>query len=53
MTEAAKIGVIRSFYKNLMLFEFRDSFHNDLYLSREMLPFYRNLFRQLMARTNE
>ena len=53
MTEAAKVGVVRSFYKNLMLFEFQEFFHNDLYLSREMLPFYRNLFRQLMAGTRK
>ena len=44
LTEQAKVAIVRSFYKNIRIFEFRDYFHNDLYLKREMLLFYRNLF---------
>lgn len=50
LMEKAKVAIVRSFYRNIRVFEFRDYYHNDLYLSREMLTFYKNLFLMTMKR---
>lgn len=51
--EQAKIAIVKNFYKNIRIYEFRDYFHNDLYLKRDILPFYRKLFSETLLNVTE
>ncbi len=40
MTQAVKIGAVKSLYKNIMILELPKNFHNDLYMKAEFIAGY-------------